>query len=167
MRRPAFLVAFLGSCALPPVVPVPPDVAHQRAALTHLLTSTDATARQCTAYAQWLARGDATAKDRATELYTVCARRLMPVVDAIHVAVKSADPWATEAQRNIACAGETVRVAFEALRDDFGRLGATPPELMADGIEIGAEVGAGATCDPLHPTTTVTVTFDPHRQVQP
>lgn len=160
MRCKALLLVLVGCSATP--APVAPDHAHQRAILVHLGFAFRAAAVQCTKHAQWLGgkRFDFGAMQRADELALTCVRALEPVRDALYFAQDAADPWTPDAEARIACAGRTVELGLSRVRQAFVLQGVKVPELLDDGIELGAEVGVRAKCDPLHPTTEVAVSYE-------
>lgn len=154
-----FAVALI-ACT-PPSSPV--DEAHGRAAITHMGLALHATAKQCTAHAQWLAYGGAKfdfgAPERATELSEACTKALIPARDAVVFAIRDVDRWTPEVEGRVACAGLATQTALESLHATFVANEVKVPPLMLDGIIIGRELGARASrsCDPIHPTTEVTV----------
>lgn len=160
MRIFTLALAFVGCVTAP--APVAPDRAHQRAVLVHLGYAFRAAAVQCTKHAQWLGgkQFDFGAAQRADELALVCTRALEPVRDALYFASEAADPWSAEADAKIACAGRATELGLSRVRSAFVLGGVRVPELVDDGIELGAEIGARAKCDPLHPTTEVSVSYE-------
>jgi hypothetical protein len=159
-------IGMLVACGRTPLPPASPlDPPHARAALVEMAFALHASAEDCTTTARWLARkqGDPGAAARADELVDACARGLIPPRDAIYFAIKDADPWTPKAADSIACAGKSLAFALERLRNAIRDAGVTPSSTMEDGLVVALELGALASrrCDPLHPTTTVTVTVDP------
>lgn len=152
----------VAGCA-PPKPPVRP--ATGRASLVHLGMAIRATAEQCRAHARWLARGeekfDFSASERANELAEACTKALIPAKDAVYFTIndKGLEDWTPAAQEKAACAGLATYTALSTLYDVFRANNVWTPSLMLDGIVVGRELGASATraCDPIHPTTTVTV----------
>lgn len=140
-----------------------PEPAFARAGFVHMGIAVTSAAKQCTHHAQWLANGgghfDFGAAARATQLSETCIRRLIPPRDALAFGIDEIDPWTPKSAATFGCTGKSVRVGLEALRGDFVMFGVRVPETMADGERIGrwAEQWASPDCDPLHPTTTITV----------
>lgn len=137
------------------------DAPHARTALVAMSFALHASAEDCTTTARWLAKTRGAAP--ADELVDACARGLIPPRDAITFAIQHADPWTPAAGDEVACAAASLAYALERIRNAIRDAGVTPSSTMEDGLVVALELGALASrrCDPLHPTTTVTVTVDP------
>lgn len=157
MRRTFLLsLAFVLSCSTPAVSP---DHARARASLVYLSTGVRTAAKVCTVAAQHMSRRYPV---QATELSETCVRALIPARDAVVFAIVAADPWIADAGAQTACAGKAVALAMRTVAASLDLAGERVPPVMQDAVLIGDELGGGAlpACDPLHPTTTVTVTVD-------
>lgn len=162
MTRFPFLLAFMTACSS---VRGPHDAAHSRAALLHMATALKTAAIQCTAQAKWLSSENtkfgSQSESIAEGLASVCMRNLIPARDAVYAAAEQADPWTAASSGAIACAAKTTDRSLTNIRYAVVLAGGQVPSLVDDGILLGKEYGAGATCDPESPTTTVLVEARP------
>jgi hypothetical protein len=158
----ALLVARLVVACAPPSPP-PLDPTHARASVVEMAFAVHAAAERCSSNARHLARFD---DARSLALVDACTRHLVPARDAVAFVVVDVDPWKEPASSPaVGCAGKAVRVGLESVLDDFAAAGysGSAPAVMLDGIKLGAalEPYAPAWCDPLRPTSRVSVFVDP------
>lgn len=121
-----------------------------------------AAALQCSANARHLSVVD---EGRGLALADSCVRALVPARDAAAFILPDIDPWTDRSQEATGCAAKAVRFGLERVERSFLDAGYTGrlPAAMSDGIRAGRrlEVYALESCDPLAPTTRLSVFIDP------
>lgn len=152
MRFAAILVGLLPACAAnTPAL----DPLTARTAGVDLTLAVQVAAEQCTANARHLEQFSST---RSEALYDACVDALTPTRDAIVFLLPSYD------QRALGCAGKTIRIGLEKVRDAFAREGYATPQAITLGADIGRRLEAYADerCNPRAPAGSTSTVVDPN-----
>ncbi len=135
----------LTGCTVTRPAPLTPSVA--QANVLELAIAVQIAAVMCSSNAKHLAHID---RARGDALFSECVSALIPARDS--VSFSETDPG---------CVGASVRLGLERVQAAFIRFGYAGP---VPGIDSAKRLERHAlpSCDPLHPTTTVTTYIDPN-----